>query len=99
VSISPLPGRPPLRDRPEQVFFDDPAIDRLAGVVYALAAETWVLRDKVARLEAALAAKGVLAPDALETAPEPEGIAEARKAFVAALMEPLMGRQKSNGPG
>jgi hypothetical protein len=91
VSVSPLPGRPPLRDRPEQVFFDDPAIDRLAGVVYALAAETWVLRDKVRRLEAALGAA------ALEAAPEPEGLAEERKAFVAALMEPLLGRQKSNG--
>lgn len=91
MSVSPLPGRPPLRDRPEQVFFDDPAIDRLAGVVYALAAETWVLRDRVRRLEAALA------PATLESAPEPEGLAEERKAFVAALMEPLLGRQKSNG--
>ncbi len=91
MSVSPLPGRPPLRDRPEQVFFDDPAIDRLAGVVYALAAETWVLRDKVRRLEAALG------DAALDAAPEPEGLAEERRAFVASLMEPLMGRQKSNG--
>lgn len=90
MSVSPLPGRPPLRDRPEQVFFDDPAIDRLAGVVYALAAETWVLRDKVRRLEAALGSK------IPEAAPEPEGLAEERKAFVASLMEPLLGRQKSN---
>jgi hypothetical protein len=82
-----------LRDRPEQVFFADPAIDRLAGAVYALAAETWVLRDRVRRLEAALAAKGV----SIDEAPEPEGLAEERKAFVAALMEPLLGRQKSNG--
>ncbi len=99
MSVSPLPGRPPLRDRPEQVFFDDPAIDRLAGAVYALAAETWVLRDRVRRLEAALAATGALAADALDAAPEPEGIAEERKAFVASLMEPLLGRQKSNGLG
>lgn len=91
MSVSPLPGRPPLRDRPEQVFFDDPAIDRLAGVVYALAAETWVLRDKVRRLEAALGA------EIPEAAAEPEGLAEERKAFVVALMEPLTGRQKSNG--
>lgn len=94
MSVSPLPGRPPLRDRPEQVFFDDPAIDRLAGVVYALAAETWVLRDRVRRLEAALAEKGISPLDAA-----PEGIDAERKEFVAALMEPLLGRQRSNGPG
>jgi hypothetical protein len=99
VSVSPLPGRPPLRDRPEQVFFDDPAIDRLAGAVYALAAETWVLRDRVRRLESALAAKGALPADALESAPEPDGIAQERKAFVSALMAPLLGRQTANGVG
>lgn len=99
MSVSPLPGRSALRDRPEQTFFEDPALDRLAGALYALAAETWVLRDRVRRLETHLESTGALVPGALETAPEPEGLAEERKAFVRALMEPLLGRQKSNGAG
>jgi LPS sulfotransferase NodH len=50
------------------------------------------LRDKMRRLEAALAEKGISPLDAA-----PEAIDADRKEFVAALMEPLLGRQKSNG--
>ncbi len=36
--------------RPEQQFFNDPALDRIMGVTMALAAEVFVLRSQVRRL-------------------------------------------------
>lgn len=36
----------------EQTFFQDPAFDRMMGVVMALAAEVFVLRQEVHRLSA-----------------------------------------------
>ncbi len=39
--------------RSEQVFFEDPAVDRLMGVVLALATEHYVLLDRVHVLSAA----------------------------------------------
>ena len=36
---------------PEQTFFEDPAIDRLMGVTMALAAEVYVLRERLRALE------------------------------------------------
>ena len=86
--------------RPEQGFFDDPAIDRAFGVVMALATEVYVLRDRLAAVERLLDRKGVLARAELDREPEPDealaGEAE-RTAFVAGLMEPLLGRQASKG--
>ena len=87
--------------RPEQGFFDDPAIDRAFGVVMALATEVYVLRDRLAAVERLLDGKGgVLARAELDREPEPDealaGEAE-RTAFVAGLMEPLLGRQASKG--
>ena len=46
--------------RSEQVFFDDPAVDRLMGVVFALATEHYVLLDRVHRLERQLGDAGIL---------------------------------------
>jgi hypothetical protein len=87
--------------QPEQEFFDDPAVDRLMGFVYALSAEVYVLRDRLARLEGALISAGALKPDAPETFQRtPEQMAEAardRQSFVAALMENIMARQVSKG--
>lgn len=40
--------------RPEQTFFPDPGLDRVSGVVMALATEVQVLRDRVQALEAPL---------------------------------------------
>lgn len=87
-------------DRPEQVFFDDPAIDRAFGVVMALATEVYVLRDRVSAMERQLDGKGVLARAELDREPTPDEVlaGEAdRTAFVAGLMEPLLGRQASKG--
>ena len=61
---------------PEQTFFPDPALDRAFGVVMALAQEVWVLRERVAGMEAQLAE---------------------REAFVAHLMQNLLGQQQAKG--
>lgn len=89
------------RQRPEQVFFEDPALDRLMGVVLALATEHAVLGDRVRALEAALVAREVLDPSALEesasnTADLGDRTREA-SAFAEALMCPLTGVQQARG--
>lgn len=86
--------------RPEQTFFPDPALDRAFAVVMALAAELWVVKDRMRALETRLAEKGVL--DLAELDREPEAaeaaaLAAERDAFTAHLMEPLLGRQQSKG--
>jgi hypothetical protein len=82
---------------PEQTFFPDPALDRAFGVVMALAQEVWVLRDRVAGMEAQLAQRGVLDVAKLNEEPTPgEGNAE-RDAFVAHLLQNLLGQQQSTG--
>jgi hypothetical protein len=86
--------------RPEQTFFADPALDRAFGVVMALATEVYVLRDRIAALEAQLAARGLLDRTALEAEPSPEELAARaadRDAFVAHLMQHLLGHQVSKG--
>jgi hypothetical protein len=86
--------------RPEQTFFADPALDRLYGVVWALATEVYVLRDRVGLLEATLAESGAVDPDALRAEPSPEALAAARAdraAFVEGLMVNLTGRQQAKG--
>lgn len=85
---------------PEQTFFDDPAIDRLFGVVMALATEVYVLKDRLAALERALDGEGVVSRNDLSAEPSPEALADAgrdRDAFVAHLMDNLLGQQVSRG--
>jgi hypothetical protein len=87
--------------RPEQTFFADPALDRAFGVVMALATEVYVLRDRLAALEAQLAARGLLDRAGLEAEPSPEEVAARaadRDAFVEHLMHHLLGRQVAKGP-
>jgi hypothetical protein len=91
----------PLGARPEQIFFPDPALDRAFGVVMALATEVYVLRDRLAALESALAARGLLDRGALDAEPTPEAIAARaadRDAFVEHLMHHVLGHQVSKGP-
>ena len=86
--------------RPEQTFFDDPAIDRAFGVVMALATEVYVLRDRVRALESLLIERGLIEAGALDAEPDPETLAHSaadRDAFVAHLLENLLGRQVSKG--
>jgi hypothetical protein len=86
----------------EQIFFNDPAIDRLMGMVMALAAEVYILRDRTQALEEILTQNGLLRPNAIEELePTPERRAEMsaeRDAFIARIMEPIIaaGRASSN---
>lgn len=88
----------------EQTFFADPALDRAMGVIMALATEVYVLRERLAALEAGLADSGALAAGALDAEPSAEALAAAaadRAAFVAHILEPLLGEtaSKSLAPG
>jgi len=97
---APKAKRPDQAKRPEQVFFDDPAIDRLMGVVMTLASEQYVLRDRVKALEEQLASAGHLDTAALATAPSAEKEAAARTDaddFARTILQPLLGRQQALG--
>jgi hypothetical protein len=82
---------------PEQTFFPDPALDRAFGVVMALATEVWVLKDRVAALEAQLGARGLVDREALAREPSEDAVREEREAFVAHLMQNLLGVQQAKG--
>jgi len=82
----------------EQTFFEDPALDRMFGVVMALATEVYVLKDRLAALEQALDAAGAVSRADLAAEPSPDEVAASAKdrdAFVAHLMDNLIGRQVS----
>lgn len=83
---------------PEQTFFPDPALDRAFGVVMALAQEVWVLRDRMAAMEAQLAERGALDLAKLKAEPAGDERAAEREAFVAHLMQNLLGVQQAKGP-
>jgi hypothetical protein len=88
-------------DRAEQIFFDDPAVDGVMGVLMALATDHYVLRDRVRILESELAKAGHVNPTALAAAPAPEEMQEAQDeaaAFVQELLRPLLGLQEAAGP-
>jgi hypothetical protein len=81
--------------QPELQFFADPAIDRLLGVVFNLAGEVQVLRDRLQVLEAVLEQQKGIAPGALDTfvpSPELQGRLDAdRGAYVKHLFDPMLG--------
>lgn len=88
---------------PEQVFFENPAIDRLLGVLMTLATDHYVLRDRVRVLEEQLSRSGCVdrallaqAPDEAERGADDADAAE----FVDSLLRPLLGVQEAAGaPG
>ncbi|MEA3192720.1 MAG: hypothetical protein QOD26_1053 [Betaproteobacteria bacterium] len=82
---------------PEQTFFPDPALDRAFGVVMTLATEVWVLRDRLHALEAQLAERGALDLEKLNREPERDERAAEREAFVADLLQNLLGEQQAKG--
>ncbi len=91
---------PGFTPRPEQTFFADPALDRVLGVVMALAAEVYVLRDRQGALERQLVERGALdlaRLDAEPTAAETAAMKADRDAFVAHLMSSVLGLQASKG--
>lgn len=86
--------------RPEQLFFDDPAVDRLMGVVMALATEHYVLRDRVRALEQQLANTGHVDSAALagkSTGAESAADHADAAAFAEELLRPLLGLQQAAG--
>lgn len=86
--------------RPEQQLFEDPAVDRLMGVLMALATEHYVLRDRVRALEGELAKTGNLDISALDAEPTEAELAASqtdRTAFAEALLKPLLGEQQAKG--
>ena len=86
----------------EQTFFEDEALDRAFGVVMALATEVYVLRDRVQAMERLLTESGALEEGALDAEPDAAQIAAStadQEAFVAHLMQNLLGTQASKGAG
>lgn len=87
----------------EQVFFEDPAIDRLLGVLMTLATDHYVLRDRIRVLEEQLSRAGRIDPALLAQAPDEaqRDVDDADAAeFVDSLLRPLLGVQEAAGtPG
>ena len=90
-----------LVDRPEQTFFDDPALDRALGVVMALATEVYVQRDRLRALARQLQEANVIKIADLDQEPsdaERQAAALDREQFVEALLINLLGSQQAKGP-
>lgn len=95
--------QPTPEQRSEQVFFEDPAVDRLMAFAFAMAMELYVVRDRIRALETQLADRGHLdratlgrVPDAVQSREQERDAAE----FIESLMRPLLGSQDALGaPG
>jgi hypothetical protein len=83
----------------EQTFFPDPAVDRVMGVVFNLAAEVQVLRERVLVLERLLVSGGTLAEGAVDgfsgDAATEAHLAADRRDYVRHVLEPVLGRAAS----
>jgi hypothetical protein len=87
---------------PDLTFFPDPSVDRVLGVVMELAAEVYVLRDRVETLERALEDSGALTRAALDAA-EPSDADRAarlarRDALIARILAPMTAESDSPAP-
>ena len=88
--------------RAEQVFFDDPAVDGLMGVLMTLATDHYVLRDRVQVLEKQLVRSGHVDAAALvapTTAEEAAASSDDAASFANELLRPLLGLQETVGTG
>jgi hypothetical protein len=87
---------------PDLTFFRDPAVDRVLGVIMELAAELFVLRDRVQTLERVLERQGALDVADLENyAPSPEERAQRlaeRDALIARILAPMTAEADSPAP-
>jgi hypothetical protein len=83
-----LSGKRAKGKRPE--YFDEPALDRLYSVVFALAAEVSALRERNDTIERLLDQQGVLSREDIETyAPDSEAGEErglATRAYISRIM-------------
>ncbi|MSP67484.1 MAG: hypothetical protein EXQ96_05215 [Alphaproteobacteria bacterium] len=82
-------AKPPLPEI-EQSYFQDPAIDRVLGMVFTLAAEVQVLRDRLQSIEYLLDAKGTIRRADIDgfapTGRQSDELARDRREFVATFM-------------
>ena len=81
--------------------FPDPVQDELLGLILALGAEVWVLRDRLSLLERALSGKGIEVGALIdELANQPERVPEMereRNAFMERFLRMLTADMKSSG--
>jgi hypothetical protein len=87
---------------PDLSFYPDPNVDRVLGVVMELAAEVWVLRDRLTAMEQLLDRAGVLATADLESyapteAERTKRLAE-RDALIARILAPMTAQSDSPAP-
>jgi hypothetical protein len=88
------------RERGEQLFFADPAVDGLMGMLMTLTTDHYVLCDRVRALEQQLVRSGHVDAAALAAAPNPvEAAASSAEAaaFATELLRPLLGLQDAVG--
>lgn len=87
--------------KPEQTFFNDPAIDRLLAMVMTMAAELNVTRDRLATLEMLLENGTPVTAKALDefvpSAQQQEKLDAARRDFSSELMRCTLGIEVSLG--
>jgi hypothetical protein len=87
---------------PDLTFFPDPSVDRVLGVVMELAAEVYVLRDRLSTVERVLQREGTLDRAHLEAyQPTPEERAQRlaeRNALIARILAPMTAESDSPAP-
>jgi hypothetical protein len=87
--------------QPEQVFFSDPALDRAMAMIMTLAAELYVVKDRLRAMEVLLQHRGLLDSAALDhyvpDAAEQSRCDIERTAYVRELMRCVLGEQASKG--
>jgi hypothetical protein len=87
---------------PDLSFFRDPAVDRVLGVVLELAAEVYVLRDRIRTLEHLLDQAGTVRREDLDAyIPSAEERAKRlaeRDALIARILAPMTAEADSPNP-
>jgi hypothetical protein len=87
---------------PDLAFFPDPNVDRVLGVVMELAAEVYVLRDRLNIVERVLESRGTLVRADLEayqpTAEERARRLAERDALIARILAPMTAESDSPAP-
>ena len=87
---------------PDLTFFPDPNIDRVLGVVMELAAEVYVLRDRLTTVERILEREGTLSVAELDAyLPSDEERARRlaeRDALIARILAPMTAASDSPAP-
>jgi hypothetical protein len=80
----------------EYLALPDPVSERLFGLIMALTAEVWTLRDRLRLAEGALAEQGIelaeLIDDRRDREDELAAMRADRDAFVARVLRPVSGR-------